>query len=222
MPKDYAKRGQFKVRKRRHSRTIPWLSILFLVVFLAMVVMGVYFLREHYDSLHPPVPSLQGGAVVRKAKPVSEVSVNPNGDVDSESQTQEPVKFDFYNQLPEMKINSNSSSNSVPATTNSQASASSFTPNPAPQDQASANEVSMAQSYSKYFLQLASLTTQTSAEAFEASLKSKGVKSDTVIANRGSLVFYRVQIGPFGDIQGAKAMQDQLQQKHISSILIKS
>ena len=104
MARDYAHRSRSK--KKSKAQRMPWSIIIIIIVLVALLIFGLAFIRHHYLISKQIMPT-QGGAPVEQATPTSVAPVKPKV-TPKPTPEQAPVKFDFYNVLPKMKVSTTS------------------------------------------------------------------------------------------------------------------
>ncbi len=96
MARDYAHRSRSK--KTSSSPRIPKIVLIVIVVLVALLVFGLAFIKHDFKMKNQILPT-KGGAPVEQAKSVKETPIKTKI-----TPKKTPVKFDFYNVLPKMKV----------------------------------------------------------------------------------------------------------------------
>lgn len=205
MPKDYAKRARENAQKwnetkkpkgkksksKKQKRSFPWRAILVLIVLAIGLVALIIYIKVHASDFSSSSTHQSPGAVVKKAKPAEVVQAKPI--LDKTLKKPKTVQFDFYSMLPKMSVEVAGNQPATPGNAD--------------------NKV-------HYLLQLASLPNTDDAAAFQSKVNKLGFHSKIATVTRGDTKWYRVQLGPFDDIDKAKLARDQLHQEDVNGILL--
>ena len=186
MAKDYAKK---KMPARNSERKTRWLA-----VFAGLCLIGAaitYAIHLHQESRF--LPGIHISTWVEKAignvknKPITEAQ---------KTVADEPIHFDFYTELPKMRV-------AIPAV--------------API--ASEKALSAApKTTAQFVVQISEFKSQIQASQLRLSLLLAGIDTQIIKTTQQT---YRVQQGPFGTERQAKTAQQRLNQKGFDSTLSK-
>jgi len=219
MAQDYIHYGNKGSKKNKSKSKRVWFALTALIILIILMAAGLYVLvLLHHKKMTGALNQqgaleMQSGATVRKAVPVYEAKTSNTDDVNADASTksskkepakqiiknsaaQKPVKFDFYTMLPKSSVE----------TLDPQA----VTANP---------QVGST----SYFLQLGTFSTKVQALAFKQSLAQKGFNDVKLVPTyQSGQLHYRVQIGPYKQLEDMKKIQAKLQENAIDAILIVS
>ena len=209
MPRDYAK---YKPQTQQQRVAQGWHKRLLLIVVLicitSVLVYGVYLYKQNGTGPLQQKMSVwitKVRAYINHKKTDTLPPANPS--VQKAKQETE-IRFNFYNELPNMQVTLPETEEAVPAPT---------TKAVAKETKKEGNRPEQA---NQYIVQLGIFKNEAAAGQMRVSLLLAGFEADTVTSpDENNTVLYRVQKGPYATLAQAKAVQKQLQKKGVAGLI---
>jgi cell division protein FtsN len=204
MAKDYAKRVFTTTRKPKKKRLR--LELLVIPILFVMCIVGFIALKHKADWVVAENTWASRIKTMLAHKPKIAVKTAQSQKMKSDSPVEPDLHFDFYNDLPNMRV-------TLPEESEATSSA------PIPKTHSS--EASVTKKNSAYLLQMGVFKDSVSASQLRLSLLISGIEAEIIQINTNEGEVYRVQQGPFINQADAKKLQRQLQDKGIVSVIKK-
>ncbi|MCD6038994.1 MAG: hypothetical protein K0S27_394 [Gammaproteobacteria bacterium] len=220
MARDYAR---YKVRAKPSRIEKGWptrLLISVLAVGVAgILIFGMYAYKTHrgISSKHTWAARLAQMKVFlghKKTSALLSTKILPI----SETHPDSDVRFNFYNELPNMQVTLSDTEEGTDKKTVSPkpSLSSSLALKEFKQDKKNAGHTS------QYILQLGVFNNETAAGQARVSLLLAGCEADIVKSIAGNRVIYRVQKGPYATVAQVKEIQKQIRNKGIMSFVVET
>ena len=207
MRKDYAR--NIIIAQRRSTQRPTRLSVIVIVFVVAFIISTAGFWIYAHNGVKESITILASEmrSLITHKKPDAQPPKTP---VAANAQTENPIRFDFYTELPKMQIKAPEMAVSKTPVKNL----------PRPRALAFIEHVKtkppLAPPATQYIIQLGVFKDEISASQLRLSLLLSGIETDVVkLANHT----YRVQKGPFATSNQAKYMQRRIDKKGIDSIV---
>lgn len=209
MPKDYAKyvsKSKRPLAERGWRKRLLWVGLLCFL--LAGMTYGVYIYEHHkiQQTLGPFVKQIQSWFI----KTPNQQALLQIPDDSHEEETE--IQFSFYTSLPSMQ---------VPVQQEPSSHVVENKVKPSLEKPPLTASAAVIRHEEKYLLQVAAFKNPTAAGEMRISLLLAGFEVEIVKAMNNNQQIYQLQQGPFETIARAKAMQQQLKNKGIESVIVK-